>query len=138
MFSCKDQDSTDIEPVVEEEILITEVPDKEGDLGARPNLGSVAIRPGIHGPGIVKTGESNSYLMYVHPSNRKRHAKYRFLLYVSGNLVQEKIVTSPSIEVTFPSHVKGKNAGLFCNYFVERHNGNIGVIAVGSKNIKVE
>ena len=122
IFSCDDQDSTDIEPVVEEEIFITEVPDEEGDLGARPNLGSFAAAPGLYGRSTVEAGKTYTYRLVVPADLLSSHpgGNYNFSFTNSGELVAHRDKwCCNSFRITIPKDWKGSYS-LFYRYVSPR------------------
>ena len=122
LFSCDDQDSTDIEPVVEEEIFITEVPDEEGDLGGRSNLGSVVAAPGLYGPTSVKAGQTYTYNLVLPAGYLKKHPGKDYGIDLNqrcrGCTIEESSASSnfrrfpyccSTVKIKFPTSWKGDN-----------------------------
>ena len=124
IFSCDDQDSTDIEPVVEEEILITEVPDEEGDLGARPNLGSFAAAPGSYGPSTVEAGKTYTYRLVLPAGHLSRYPEGEYRLGIQkvgerGLVVRRNPWCCNSFRITIPKDWKGEYRLIYsywCDY----------------------
>ena len=145
MFSCDDQDSTEIEPVAEEEVIITHVPDEEDDIGGRSPFGSIAASPGLYGPTSVKAGQTYTYNLVLPAGHLERYPSgeyginllqrcptdnqddcFRQFRATSPNSLRDPFCCS-SFRITFPYHWKGDSLQIRYWYYNLLYTKNIKV-----------